>query len=54
MEDKSQTSLEYLIMLSLAIIIAAMAMVLTTRLLSIRTSIKTSIQAFRDKTLQIK
>lgn len=53
MKNKSQTSLEYLIMLGLVIIIAGLAMVLTTRILTIKGSIKSTIQTFRDKTLQI-
>ncbi len=51
MENKSQVSLEYLIMLSLVIIIAAIVMVLTTRLFTIEDTIRETITGFRNRFL---
>lgn len=53
MENTSQTSLEYLIMLGLVTIIAALAILLTARIFTMKTSLKSTIQSFRNKILQI-
>ncbi len=54
MENTSQTSLEYLIMLGLVVVIATLAMVLTGRIFTIKDSLMNSIKEFRETTLQIK
>ncbi len=51
MENKSQASLEYLIMLALVVIVAALALVLTGRIFLISRSIKSTITSFRNKIL---
>jgi len=51
--DKAQVSLEYLIMLSLVIIVATIALVLTTRILLMEETIRGTIVEFRRQFLGI-
>lgn len=53
MENTSQTSIEYLIMLAVVITIAAVAILLTGRVLTIKESVKSTLKAFRNKLLGI-
>lgn len=53
MENKSQTSVEYLVMLGLVMIIATLAIVLTTRLLDMKDNLVATIKEFRSTILQI-
>lgn len=53
MENKSQASLEYLIMLALVIIVVSLALVLTGRIFLVSKSIKSTITSFRNKILGI-
>lgn len=54
MENKSQTSLEYLIMVGIVIIIATLAILLTTRLLNLEETVKETLRLYREKVIQIK
>ena len=51
MDNKAQISLEYLIMVTLSIALAAAAILLAGNLFSLKESIKGIIREIRDKTL---
>jgi len=51
--DRAQVSLEYLIMLSLVIIVATIALVLTTRILLMEETIRDTIIQYREQFLGI-
>ncbi len=50
MDDKAQVSLEYLIMVTLSIALAAAAVLLATNLFSLKEGIKDTIRAVKEKT----
>ncbi|MFW5902319.1 MAG: class III signal peptide-containing protein [archaeon] len=51
MENKSQVSLEYIIMLSLVLIIGTIVVVLSTRILTLEESLRGTITEFRNRFL---
>lgn len=53
MDDKAQVSIEYLIMVGMGIVIAAIAVLLAVNLFGIKDGIKTIIQTYRDRSLQL-
>ena len=53
MDNKAQLSLEYLIMVAVALLLATVATVLATNLFSIKESIKVNIETYRNRTLEI-
>ena len=53
MDNKAQVSIEYLIMVGVGVIIAAVAILLATNLLALKDGIKTIIETYRDRSLQI-
>ncbi len=53
MENKSQTSLEYLIMVGIVVIIATLAIVLTTRVLNMESILRDTLRMYREKLIQI-
>jgi len=54
MEDKSQVSLEYIIMLSVILIVATIVVVLSTRILTLEESLRETITEFRNRFLGVK
>lgn len=54
MENKSQTSLEYLIMVGIVVIIATLAILLTTRILNLESNVKETLKIYRERIIQIK
>ena len=53
MDNKAQISVEYLIMMAIALILAAVAAVLATNIYAVKEGIKENIQIYRTKTIQI-
>ncbi len=53
MDNKAQVSIEYLIMVGLGVIIAAIAILLATNLIGIKEGIKAIIESVRATTLQV-
>ena len=51
MDNKAQISVEYLIMVGLGVIIAAIAIILAMNLFGVKESIKNLIQTFRNRTI---
>lgn len=51
MDNRAQISVEYLIMVGLGIIIAAIAIILAMNLFGVKESIKNLIQTFRNRTI---
>lgn len=54
MENRAQVSVEYLIMVSLGIVLALIVTLLAINLFGIKDGIKTLIETHRDRSLQIK
>lgn len=50
MDNKAQISIEYLIMVTLSIALAAIAVMLASNLFSLKESIKNTIKAIKDRT----
>ncbi len=53
MDNKAQVSLEYLTMVAIALMLAAIATLLAARLFSIKDDVKSTIELYRNKTIQI-
>jgi len=53
MDNKAQLSLEYLVLVAVALLLATVATILATDLFSIKESIKLNIEEFRNRMLQI-
>ncbi len=53
MDNKAQVSLEYLSMVAVALMIAAIATMLAVRLFGVKNDIKGTIELYRNKTIQI-
>lgn len=53
MDDTAQVSLEYLVILALMLMLAALALTLTSRIISIERNLKVTIETFRDKLLGV-
>ena len=54
MDDKAQISLEYLIMVTMSLAIAAAVVMLATNLFTLKETLKGNIELIRDKTLGLK
>lgn len=54
MENRAQVSIEYLIMVGLGVIIAGIAVLLAANLFGIKDGIKSMIESYRKRVLQLK
>ena len=53
MDNRAQVSLEYLAMIAIALTVAVVATLLAVRVFSIKDDIRSTIELYRNKTIQI-
>ena len=53
MDNKAQVSLEYLTMVAIALMIVAVASMLTLQLFRVKTDIRSTIELYREKMIKI-
>lgn len=54
MDNKAQVSIEYIIIVAVGLILAAVVVLLSTNLLGMKEGIKETIRAYRDRVFQLK